>query len=103
MRRRARRSAPIQLRYRYTPFGGPAGNWIVWNTFPGATGSANFDYAALGLGNGLYEFNAVATNSVGQTEPFDPNNPRGASVILDLNDEINLWIFFPLAFNHPTD
>ena len=86
-----------ELRYRYTRFGGAPGAWTTWRTFPGTTLSADFDYAALGLGNGIYDFFALATNSIGQTQRFDPSSGTGASVILDLNDEAPPRAYFPIV------
>ena len=93
----------FELRYRYTGFGAPLGAWRTWNTFPGTTLTADFDYASLGLGNGVYDFFALATNSIGQTQTFDPNSGTGASVILDLNDEIQPRAYFPLITNGAPD
>ncbi|MFZ1768431.1 MAG: DNRLRE domain-containing protein [Caldilinea sp.] len=92
-----------ELRYRYTPFDGVTGNWLTWQTFPGATESANFDYTALGLGNGLYEFYALATNNLGQKQTFNPDNGAGQSVILDLNDQLLPAVYMPFVSNTASD
>lgn len=92
-----------ELRYRHTPFGGAAGPWTTWNTFPGTTTSADFDYAALSLGDGLYEFFAIATNNINQTQPFNPDSGTGASVILDLGGQIQVEFFMPIILQQMPD
>jgi hypothetical protein len=87
----------VELRYRFTGFRGTPGAWTTWNTFPGTTLAADFDYAALGLGNGHYDFFALATNNRGQTQTFDPESGTGASVTLDLNDEVQTWGHLPIV------
>lgn len=93
----------VKIFYRYTPFGGSATTWTQWQAFPTDVGPADFDYTALGHGNGLYEFSAVATNSTGATQPFDPNNGLGASVILDLNNEIQPQAYMPIVADQRND
>ena len=92
-----------ELRYRHTPFNGTAGAWTTWNTFPATTTSANFDYAALSLGDGLYEFFAIATNNLGQRQPFNPDSGTGASVILDLDGKITFDFYMPIISNQMPD
>ncbi|MCB0148918.1 MAG: hypothetical protein KDE01_14860, partial [Caldilineaceae bacterium] len=79
------------------------GAWTTWNTFPGTTTSADFDYASLTLGDGLYEFFAIATNNLGQRQPFNPDSGTGASVILDLGGEIQVEFFMPIISNQMPD
>ncbi len=92
-----------ELRYRYTSFTGATGPWRTWTSFPGTTAAADFDYAALGLGDGFYEFFALATNSIGQTQTFDPASGTGASVVLDLNDTIQPGSHMPIISNQLPD
>ncbi|MBE2237022.1 MAG: fibronectin type III domain-containing protein [Caldilineaceae bacterium] len=92
-----------ELRYRYTPFNGVTGSWLTWQTFPGATESANFDYSALGFSDGLYEFYALATNNLGQKQTFNPDNGAGESVILDLNDQLQPAIYLPFIADTTPD
>jgi len=93
----------VKISYRYTPLSGTATAWTQWQVFATNTGPADFDYTALGLSNGLYEFSAVATNNSGVTQPFDPNNGLGASVILDLNDEIQPQLYLPIVLDQRYD
>lgn len=91
------------LSYRYTPFGGVTSAWAqVALPTPTAT-SINFDYAALGLGNGIYEFAVQATNSVNQTQPFDQASQLAASVILDLDDTIQPRLYLPIMARQVVD
>ncbi|MEJ5248551.1 MAG: DNRLRE domain-containing protein [Caldilinea sp.] len=89
-----------ELRYRYAPFGGAPGAWTTWSAFPGSQTSANFTPAQ---GNGLYEFFAIATNNVGQVQPFEPDSGLSATVILDLEDTIQVRAYMPLAFHQGVD
>ena len=81
-----------ELRYRFTPMGGNTGAWTTWQTFGGAIETADF----IPLGDGLYEFYALATNSVGQKQTFNPGNGAGDSVILDLGDLIQPAAYLPI-------
>ena len=85
-----------EVRYRFTSFAGVTGSWVTWNTFPGSTTTANFDLAAAGLGNGAYEFFAMATNNVPQTQPFNPDSGLGSSVVLDLEDTFQTFFHLPI-------
>jgi len=92
----------VKIFYRYTPFGGTSSNWTQWQVFTTDTGPADFDYTALGHGNGLYEFSGVASTS-SATQPFDPTNGLGASVILDLNDQIQPQAYMPVIADQRND
>ena len=94
--------ATFQLRFRYTDFDGVVGPWTTWDTFPGTTLSADFDYAARNLGNGIYEFSATAVNNIGQPQPA-PVDGTNASVILDLDDLIHPEEFLPIIGNATPD
>lgn len=89
-----------ELSYRFTPLGGSPGAWTAWSTFPGTTTSGVF---VPGSGNGIYEFFAVAVNSLGQRQPFDPASGLGASVILDLDDTIQPRLYMPIVSNQVLD
>lgn len=89
----------FELRYRYTPFGGPTGAWTTWQVFGGAIETADFSP----LGNGLYEFYALATNNLGQVQTFDPGNGAGDAVILDLDDLIQPAAYLPFISKNIPD
>jgi hypothetical protein len=72
------------------------GSWTAWQTFPGSQFSARFDYASLGLGDGVFGFEAIATNNLGQTQPR--TQTAQAAVAIDLNDEIQPAQFLPTIF-----
>mgnify|MGYP007037056949 CR=1 FL=1 len=93
----------VKIFYRYTPFGGTASAWTQWQVFTTDVGPADFDYTALGHSNGLYEFSGVATNNTGATQPFDPTNGLGASVILDLDDQIQPQAYMPIIADQRND
>ncbi len=93
----------VKIFYRYTPFGGAASAWTQWQVFTTDTGPADFDYTALGHSNGLYEYSGVATNNTGATQPFDPTNGLGASVILDLDDQIQPQAYMPIIADQRND
>ena len=72
-------------------------NWVEtspWVTVDGNTTSASFPVAQLGLGNGIYQFQATATNAVGVT-PFNPNGVE-ATMIVDLGDTIKPQEYMPI-------
>ena len=52
-----------------------------------------FDYVDMGLGDGLYEFEAVATNNLGEKEPR--NGQSEASIIVDIADIVHAENFLP--------
>lgn len=64
--------------------------WTVWRTFDGTVTNATFPIA---LGNGVYEFEATATNNLGQTTPFA--GKAEAVMIVDLGDTIQPQKFMP--------
>lgn len=72
-------------------------NWVEtspWLTVDGNTTSASFPVAQLGLGNGIYQFQATARNAVGVT-PFNPNGVE-ATMIVDLGDTIKPQEYMPI-------
>jgi hypothetical protein len=62
------------------------GSWTLWQTFPGNETSAQFDYVTMELGDGPYDFEAVATNNLGEKEPR--NGQSEATIIVDMADAI---------------
>jgi hypothetical protein len=91
------------LSFRHTPFGGSTGAWTQVPVNPPTAVSINFDYAALGLGNGIYEFVVQATNNFNQTQPFAQASTLSASVVLDLDDTIQPRLYMPIVANQIVD
>ncbi len=70
--------------------------WQLWITVPGNQTSATFDWRNLGMGDGLYEFEATATNNLGATEPR--NFTSEAAVIVDMADAFQPQQYMPIIF-----
>ncbi len=70
------------------------GDWQLWQSFPGSQLSAEFPLAQLGLGDGVYRFEAVAINAGGQREP--QNFRAEASILVDLADAIQPVLHMPI-------
>lgn len=87
-----------EIRYRYTSFAGQVQDWRVWQVLTGnpPLQSANFDYAAEGTGNGIYDFYVLATNNLNEKQSFEPSSGKGATVVLDLDDLIQSRAYLPL-------
>jgi hypothetical protein len=87
-----------EIRYRYTNFAGQVQDWRVWQVLTGnpPLQSANFDYAAQGTANGIYEFYVLATNNLNEKQPFEPSSGKGATVVLDLDNLIQTRAYLPL-------
>lgn len=81
----------FEIYYRFTDSNGVTGPWQLWSTFPGTQTSAPFTFTALGLGDGIYDFEATATNSLGETTPRT-GTPE-ASMIVDLANRIQPQAF----------
>lgn len=82
-----------QIHFRVRNFaGGQVQPWTVWQTLDGSVTSASFPIT---LGNGIYEFEATATNNLGQTTPFA--GKAEATMIVDLNDTIKPNEFMPVV------
>ena len=80
--------------YRYD-----GGNWQLWDTFDYPQLNAQFPWEAMGLGDGLYEFEAVAINTIGQIEP---QALRTEAVIwVDMADLVHVRAYLPLVFKGP--
>lgn len=84
------------LSYRYTNLSGVTTSWTAVTLANPLDTTINFDYAARGHGDGLYEFFVQATNNLNQTQPFDPSSGTGRSVILDLADQIQPAAYMPI-------
>ena len=69
------------------------GPWIPWQSFPGTQIQADFPWELLGLGDGFYSFNAVATNSLNVTGEFVA---IPAVIIVDMADQFQS-IYLPLT------
>jgi hypothetical protein len=74
-----------------------SGPWRLWQNFPGNQTSATFPYKALGLGDGFYGFQAVATNNLGVTEQLSQD--AEATMIVDLADQFNPAAYLPTVSN----
>ncbi len=73
-----------QIHYRVRDLSGTVLQpWTVWQSFDGTVTNVTFP---IKLGNGVYEFEATATNNLGQTTPFA--GKAEATMIVDLNDTI---------------
>jgi hypothetical protein len=73
---------PITAYEIYYRYGG--GEWKLWNSFPAQTTSSNFPFASMGMGDGLYEFQALAVDSGGRRTPLVSTKVEG-SVVVALN------------------
>lgn len=91
------------LSYRYTPLNGATTNWAAVALPTPLTTSIDIDYAALGHGDGIYEFFVQATDNLNQTQPFDPSTGTGRSVILDLADQIQPTAYLPIIHSSIPD
>jgi hypothetical protein len=70
------------------------GAWQKWDDFPGTQTSATFDYLNMGLGDGIYYWEAVATNSLNQVEPRT-ETPE-AQILVDLAGNFKPEVYMPL-------
>lgn len=82
--------------YRYN-----GGTWTLWQRFPATQLSASFPFQALGFGDGLYEFEVIATNNVGRTEPLRLISEQ--SMVVDLADLVQVRAYLPLIFDQRAD
>ncbi len=69
------------------------GPWTPWQSFPASQTQADFPWQLLGLGDGFYSFNAVATNNQNVTGEFVA---IPAVVIVDMADQFRS-LYLPLA------
>ena len=74
------------------------GPWTVWLTFPASQTSATFNWFNLHLpSQATYQFQATATNNVGQS-PYELPSQYWATMIIDMQDRGSI-IHLPLIFN----
>ncbi|MCB0152669.1 MAG: fibronectin type III domain-containing protein, partial [Caldilineaceae bacterium] len=79
-----------QLFYNYNGEG-----WKEWTTFPGTETQAQFPYLSMSMGDGVYQFEATATDSAGHTKPRT-DTPE-ATMIVDLADKIHPGAYLPVV------
>lgn len=77
--------------YRYD-----GGTWRLWESFDYPQLNAQFEWEAMGLGDGLYEFEAVGINTIGQIEPQELQ--AEAIMWVDMADVVQVRAYMPLAF-----
>lgn len=75
---------------------------VAWQTVDGTVTSAVFPYLALGLGDGVYTFEIVAVNNLGQITNM--NSPLAEyarqSVIVDLANTVRPVSYMPVIFGN---
>ncbi len=71
--------------------------WQLWRTFPGTASSGVFNFSILGLGDGVYSFEAVATNNLTARE--SQASLAEQSIIVDLDDTFNPSVWIPSIRN----
>lgn len=81
----------FQILYQYN-----SGPWTAWQTFNGNELSAVFPYQQLGLGDGPYGFQAIATNNLGQSQP--QSEEAQAWIYVDLADLFNPVGYLPSIY-----
>ena len=79
----------FQIFYQYEDAG-----WTAWKTFPGTQYSEVFLYKDMGLGDGYYGFEAIATNNLGQTQPRTQQPQAG--ILVDLADRYFTVGYLPM-------
>jgi hypothetical protein len=75
------------------------GTWTLWNVFNYPTLSAPFSWKSLGLGDGLYEFEAVAVNTLNQFEPQKMESE--AFIYVDMADAFIPRGYMPIVAQQP--
>jgi hypothetical protein len=75
------------------------GPWVRWQSFPASQTSGRFPLATIGFGDGLYGFEAIAINSVGQREP--QTFIAEATMLVDLADAIHPSAYLPVITDQP--
>ena len=78
-----------RIYYRYN-----RGEWKLWQVFDYPQQSAQFPWQELGLGDGWYEFEAIAVNTLGQVEPRAME--REALMWVDMADAVHRRSFLPV-------
>ncbi|MCP4359622.1 MAG: fibronectin type III domain-containing protein [Chloroflexi bacterium] len=83
----------IDIYYKYR-----GGAWIKWQTFSASETVGTFDFTALGLGDGSYQFEAVALSvPPGTNEPI--TGMAEGSIIVDHADQVYPQSYMPAMFN----
>jgi hypothetical protein len=80
--------------YRYN-----RGAWQLWDVFDYPQLNAQFNWEDMGLDDGVYEFEAVAINTIGQIEPQAEQGE--AFIWVDMADAAQARAFMPLVFRYP--
>lgn len=83
-----------RIYYRYN-----RGAWQLWEVFDYPQLSAQFHWEDMGLGDGLYQFEAVAINTIGQIEPQTQQSE--AFIWVDMADVFHPRAFMPAVFTGP--
>ena len=85
----------ITYRYNYGP-------WSLWSTFPGTQTTGVFTwFGKPGLGDGVYQFQATATNNLNQPE-FPLPSQYWQIMIIDMQDQGQI-IYLPILLNSATN
>jgi len=85
-------SAPAVAYDIYYQYNG--GSWQLWQNAPAPQTSAQFFYQQFGLGDGVYNFEAVAINSAAQREP--QRFKAEATLLVDLANAIQPQAYLPM-------
>ena len=83
----------FQIRYQVTDFRGQiVQGWKEWKSFAGNVMSGEFPIEA---GDGVYQFEATATDNLGQTTPY--RGQSESSMIVDLADTFKIQGYLPVV------
>jgi len=74
------------------------GAWVQWSTFPATQTTAIFNWVSTGNGDGVYEFQATATNNAGQASVQLPQYAK--AIIVDMAGAWQVRAYLPLLFNN---
>ncbi|HSM59034.1 MAG TPA: fibronectin type III domain-containing protein [Candidatus Sulfomarinibacteraceae bacterium] len=80
--------------YRYD-----GGAWQLWDVFDYPQLNALFHWENMGLGDGVYEFEAVAINTIGQVEP--QAQKAEATIWVDMADVVHPRAYLPSVVRGP--
>lgn len=69
--------AEYQIYYRYN-----GGAWQLWRSFDKNTTGQRFPFADMGMGAGLYEFQALAVDTGGRRTPFVATKVEGSAIVV---------------------
>ena len=83
----------FQIRYQVVDFKGQVlQGWQDWKSFSGSVTSAEFPIEA---GDGVYEFEATATDNLNRTTPY--TGKAESSMIVDLADTFKIQGYVPVV------